>query len=182
MSDPSSRSDLLGGAAWLAFGTLILGESFRMDRFTKMGASLYTMPGFVPGILGSIIALLGMALAWRGWRRAKAVQESSTAEQRQIEGQPEDAGSHKKGAQESGALINQRLGIALPLCLLYAAGLIGRVPFWLATGLFVAIFTYCFTPKGLSLSRRTISALTSGVLTTAVVIAVFQYVFLVRLP
>lgn len=174
MPGQSARSDLLGGFAWLAFGLLILSESLRMDRFTKMGALLYTMPGFVPGILGSIIALLGAALALRSWRRSRLGP--------QREAEPLNEELHDRPPQESETLINQRLGMALPLCLLYAAGLLGRVPFWLATGLFVAMFTYCFTPKDLRLSRRISSALVSGILTTAVVIGVFQYVFLVRLP
>jgi hypothetical protein len=159
----SPRSDLLGGFAWLGFGLLLLVESLRMERFTKMGASLYTMPGFVPGMLGCIIALLGLALSWRGWRRSKALTASPPAE-------------------ASDPLINQRLGQALPLCLIYAAGLIGRVPFWLATSLFVTVFTYCFTPKDISTSKRVAAAIASGLLTSVVVIGVFQYIFLVRLP
>ena len=48
----TARSDLRGGAGWAGFGLLILAESLRMDRFTAMGAELYTMPGFVPGMIG----------------------------------------------------------------------------------------------------------------------------------
>ena len=48
----TARSDLLGGAGWMGFGLLIVTQALRMDRFTSMGATLYTMPGFVPGIIG----------------------------------------------------------------------------------------------------------------------------------
>ncbi|MBA4267503.1 MAG: hypothetical protein C0453_20715, partial [Comamonadaceae bacterium] len=64
----SARSDLWGGAGWTGFGLLILAETLRMDRFTSMGAQLYTMPGFVPGMLGGVIVLLGLVLMLRGWR------------------------------------------------------------------------------------------------------------------
>jgi hypothetical protein len=156
----SPRSDLLGGVAWVGFGALILIESLRMDRFTKMGASLYTMPGFTPGILGGVLVLLGIGLAWRGQRRALKTH-------REVSLQP---------------LFNRRISLALPLCLIYAAGMIGRVPFWLATAMFVAAFTYCFTPGQIRPLHRIFAALASGALTSAIVIGVFQYVFLVRLP
>jgi hypothetical protein len=171
MQNSSARSDLWGGSAWLGFGLLILIESLRMDRFTKMGASLYTMPGFVPGILGSIIVLLGAALAWRGWRKTARKMSSASTKP-----------PLKPLVEPSEKLMNLRISLALPLCLIYAALLIGRVPFWLATFLFVAAFTFCFTPRGVIARRRVLAAMISGGLTTAIVIGVFQYVFLVRLP
>jgi Tripartite tricarboxylate transporter TctB family len=171
MQDSSARSDLWGGSAWLGFGLLILFESSRMDRFTKMGASLYMMPGFVPGILGFIIVLLGAALAWRGWRTTVR-QTSSVSPHPPL----------KPLIEPSERLINLRISLALPLCLIYAAVLVGRVPFWLATFLFVSAFTFCFTPREVITRRRALAAIVSGGLTTAIVIGVFQYVFLVRLP
>ncbi|MGE3346335.1 MAG: tripartite tricarboxylate transporter TctB family protein [Ramlibacter sp.] len=156
----SARSDLLGGAGWVGFGLLIVAESLRMDRFTSMGAVLYTMPGFVPGMIGCVIVFLGAMLMLRGWRRA-------------AKGQPGEPG---------GPVLNRRIAITLVLCLVYAAGLIGRVPFWLATGLFVAAFTWTFTPPEQALPRRVLAALVAGVLTSTVVTLVFQQVFLVRLP
>jgi putative tricarboxylic transport membrane protein len=64
----------------------------------------------------------------------------------------------------------------------YAGLLIGRAPFWLATALFVACFVWQFTPDDATQRRRLTVALIAGVLTSAVVTLVFQYVFLVRLP
>jgi Tripartite tricarboxylate transporter TctB family len=157
----SARSDILGGAGWVVFGLLVLGESLRMDRFQAMGASLYTMPGFVPGIIGSLLVLLGLCLAWRGWRRQ--------AGERRVDGTADP-------------LINRRLAVALPLMVIYAAALFGRVPFWLATALFVAAFTWAFAHESSQPMRRLGAAVASGVVTTAVVIFFFQEVFLVRLP
>lgn len=165
-----ARSDLWGGAGWIAFGLLIVAESLRMDRFTAMGAVVYSMPGFVPGIFGSVIALLGLGLVMRGW----LAQRSAARRQ-----------GDKHIAQDLEAptkAINPRVVVTLVLTLVYAGLLIGRVPFWLCTAAFVAIFTWWFTPAEHTPMRRAVSALLAGVLTTAVVIGVFQYVFLVRLP
>lgn len=46
-----SRSDLWGGAVWIAVGAAIAFESLRMERFESMGATAYTYPGFVPGLM-----------------------------------------------------------------------------------------------------------------------------------
>lgn len=155
----TARSDLLGGAGWVFFGLLIVVESLRMDRFTSMGAELYTMPGFVPGMIGSVLVLLGGVLMLRGWRRRA---------------------SHPDGPGEP--LLNRRIVITMALSLTYAGGLIGRAPFWLATFLFVTAFVACFTPPEASSLRRLAVAVLAGVLTAAVVTLVFEQVFLVRLP
>lgn len=156
----SARSDLLGGAGWVGFGLLIVAESLRMDRFTAMGAVLYTMPGFVPGMMGCVIALLGAVLMLRGWRRRKAGQHGTPG----------------------GPVLNRRIALMLVFSLTYAVGLIGRAPFWLATALFVAAFTWTFAPPEAPRLRRAVAAAMAGVLTSAIVTLVFQQVFLVRLP
>jgi len=161
----TARSDLFGGAGWMGFGLLIVTEALRMDRFTSMGATLYTMPGFVPGMIGSLIVLLGAVLMLRGWRRSKA-----------------DGATPDPDATASGPIVNRRIGITLALSLVYAGALLGRAPFWLVTALFVAAFTWLFAPDGLPAARRIATAVVAGVVTSAVVTVVFQYVFLVRLP
>ncbi|MEO8022726.1 tripartite tricarboxylate transporter TctB family protein [Polaromonas sp.] len=158
----TARSDLRGGAGWVGFGLLIVAESLRMDRFTAMGAELYTMPGFVPGMIGCVIVLLGAILMLRGWRRGNIAAAAP--------GGP------------APPVLNRRVLATLALSLVYAAGLIGRAPFWLATALFVAAFVWCFAPPEQARSRRLLAALAAGALTTIVVTLVFQYVFLVRLP
>lgn len=158
----SARSDLLGGAGWTGFGLLIVAESLRMDRFTAMGAELYAMPGFVPGMIGCVIVLLGASLMLRGWRRRNTVAEAPNG--------------------SASPVLNRRVLITLALSLVYAAGLIGRAPFWLATALFVAAFVWSFAPPERARSRRLLAAVAAGLLTSLVVTLVFQYVFLVRLP
>jgi hypothetical protein len=157
----TARSDLWGGAAWAGFGLLIVGESLRMDRYEAMGAVLYTMPGFVPGMLGSVVTLLGIVLMLRGWRRKLRGADAN---------------------EEAVRLFNRRIAITMVLSLVYAGLLIGRAPFWLVTALYVAAFVATFAPDDQALVRRVTVSVLAGVLTSAVVTLVFQYVFLVRLP
>lgn len=156
----TARSDLWGGAGWVVFGLAIVMGSLRMERFESMGAQLYTMPGFVPGMIGGLVAVLGLVLMLRGWLRRAREATADTAE----------------------PLLNRRIGITLLLTLVYAGLLIGRAPFWLVTALFVAAFVATFTPEDRSPTRRAIVAVLAGVLTSAVVTVVFEQVFLVRLP
>jgi putative tricarboxylic transport membrane protein len=121
------------------------------------------VPGLVPGALGSIILALGTALLMRaaragGWRLA--------------------------GLRVEGGPGTQRLVLALVLCLGYAAGLVGRIPFWLATFLFVTAFVVLLEwaqAKG-PRWRRLLIAAVYGAAVSAAVTLVFQEVFLVRLP
>lgn len=157
MSSPSHRADLLGGAGWIAFGAAIVAGAWRMDRFEAMGATPYTMPGLVPGIVGAALMLLGAALMLRASRGG--------------------------GAAPAGApLFNRRVLVFLALSLAYAAGLLGRVPFALATALYVGATVALFDPSRRPLPRRLGSALVAGASTSLVVVLVFERVFLVRLP
>ena len=71
----SSRSDLWGGVSWVALVILI--ESIRMERFDNMGATVYTYPGFVPGIISSVIVLLGVVMIFRGLKSKVAVDPNA---------------------------------------------------------------------------------------------------------
>lgn len=159
----TARSDLWGGAGWVVFGLVIVIGSIRMERFESMGAQLYTMPGFVPGMIGGVVALLGLVLMLRGWMRR--AHEAATDAAAPVE-----------------PLLNRRIGITMALTLVYAGLLIGRAPFWLVTALFVAAFVAVFAPTDTPPARRAIVALLAGVLNSAVVTLVFQNIFLVRLP
>lgn len=159
----TARSDLWGGAGWAGLGLLIIVASLRMERFESMGAGLYTMPGFVPGIIGGLVALLGLVLMLRGWMRRQHEEAAVNAESVET-------------------LLNRRIILTMLLTLVYAGLLIGRAPFWLATALFVAAFVAAFTPTEFTPRRRAGMAVAAGVLTAITITAVFQQVFLVRLP
>lgn len=165
----AARSDLKGGAGWMVFGLAILLGAWRMDRFEAMGATLYTAPGLVPGLFGLALMLLGAALSWRGWR-ARAERADTD---------PDAAPAADGHAAEP--LLNRRILLMLALTLAYAAGMVGRVPFAPATALFVAAFCWFYAEEAPAL-RRLAAALLAGVLTAAIVVLVFEQVFLVRLP
>lgn len=154
----SARADLRGGLGWMVFGLAILAGAWQMDRFERMGATLYTAPGLVPGLFGLALVLLGALLAGRSW-----------------------AALRHGAADTAEPLLNRRIAVMLLLTLGYAVGTVGRLPFAPATAVFVALFTWVFADT-MPPVRRALTALASGVLTAAAVVLVFEQVFLVRLP
>lgn len=152
------RGDLVQGAVWALGGGVIVYASWTMDRLERYGAALHTAPALVPGLLGLVLLALGVLLG------ARAVRE---------------------GALRTGG-INPSLrqgwagtALVLALCLGYAVGLVGRVPFWLATFVFVSAFIATFEYPSL---RRIAVAPLYGAGTSVAVTYLFETVFLVRLP
>jgi hypothetical protein len=169
-SNPSPRADLFWALAWIVVGAAIFTGGFTMDRLERQNINPYTAPGLVPAMLGIGIAVLGVILLVRSVRRGglAAAEDGRT---------PADRG---------------RLALALGLSIVYAGGLVGRtllgvhVPFWLATALFVFVSILAFEwrerrARG-ELGRGIAVAAACAVGTAAGVTAVFQEVFLVRLP
>lgn len=162
----TARSDIYGGAGWIVFGGLILVESLRMERFTQMAPTIYTMPGFMPGLIGVVLMLLGAVLILRGVSRRRG----------------EVAVPAAQGGEPGEGLFNRRTVYTLALCLVYAVVLIGRVHFIFATSAFVAAFVWLFTPADVSPRKRIIAALITGIATAVSVDLIFEDIFLVRLP
>lgn len=174
MTGVMARADFITGLVLIVLGAAALIASLEMPRFEERAINPYTAPGLVPGVLGAVILVLGAALFVRaaragGWRLGAG-------------------GSGPPWWTGSGA---QRLGLAIVLCVGYAGGLVGRVPFWLATFLFVALFVAAFEwPQASTGGERSPGkrikgigvALVLGALVSAAVTLVFQEVFLVRLP
>jgi hypothetical protein len=160
----SPRADLLGGLFWLVIGAAIAAGAWRMDRLESQGATLYTAPGLVPGLLGASIAFLGVLLAFRSMASGALTTRLKTATE-----------------------FNGRLWLSGGLMLAYAAVLVGHgVPFWLATWLFVSGYIAIFewptrTERGQRM-RGLAMALLYGAGTSLVVSYVFQEIFYVRLP
>ncbi len=145
------RSDAAQGVAWALGGGLIVYASWAMDRLERHGAALYTAPGLVPGLLGLVLVVLGVALALR-----------------------------KRGISACSPAIRWgNTPLVLALCLGYAIGLIGRMPFWLATFVFVTAFIAIFEYPS---RRRMALAPLYGAATSLAVSNLFEAVFLVRLP
>ena len=62
---PSARADLFCAALLVVFGAAVVVGAWNMDRLQNQGATLYSYPGLVPGLLGAAIALMGAMLGGR---------------------------------------------------------------------------------------------------------------------
>jgi Tripartite tricarboxylate transporter TctB family len=164
------KADFVTGLIFVALGLAIVIECLRMPRFDDLNVNPYTVPGLVPGMLGAIILVLGAVLFLRaaragGWRLAERAPDAAPW-------------SADRGTR--------RLLLSIALCLAYAGGLIGRLPFWLATFLFVAVFIILFEwPLAAGRSdhmRRVAWAVLLAAAISATTSFVFQEIFLVRLP
>jgi hypothetical protein len=168
-SDRLTKLDFVTALALVALGLAVAIESLRMPRLENLNINPYTAPGVVPGLLGVIILLLGAILLVRsaragGWRLGGiAAAEGEAA--------PGGAG---------------RVAATLAFALGYTLGLLGNLPFWLATFVFVLLFIVLFEWAAARaagrLPRMMIVALAQAAITAAAVTWVFESLFYVRLP
>lgn len=159
----SPRADLVTAAVLFALGAGILHQSWQMPRFVEQSGTGLTAPGIVPGFHGAVIALLSLLLGLRALRRG---------------------GWATGGPAARGGADGRRLALAAALGVLYAGVMVGRLPFWLASALFVFAFTAAFEwhegPE--RRLRRVIEAALIGLGTGLAVMLVFEKLFLLRLP
>lgn len=169
---PSARVDLITAAVFFAFGVAVLALALGMPTFTDQGGDPYTAPGIVPGFYGIVLAGISLVLALRAVRRGALRPDGGP-----VEGiDPVDRSAYS----------NTRLAIVAGLGLLYTVGLVGRLPFWLASAMFIAAFIIAFewdrsVPATLRW-RRVGAALFIGAAGGGAIHGVFQQIFLVRLP
>lgn len=159
----SPRADLVTAAVLFALGVAIVIQAWQMPRFVEQSGTGLTAPGIVPGFYGVVIALLSVALGMRAAARG---------------------GWAVRGNSRSAASDRRQLATAALLGLLYAGVMVGRLPFWLASALFVFAFTAVFEweqgPQGRV--RRVVEAALIGLGTGLAVMLVFEKLFLLRLP
>jgi putative tricarboxylic transport membrane protein len=157
---PSIRADLVASAVLLVLGLTIVALSLRMPTFVEQSGTGLTAPGIVPGFYGVVIAILAVLLGLRTLRRT-------------------DTGGAPAAGNDNG-----RLALSGGLALLYAGFLVGRLPFWLATAIFVFAFIALFEwPRGPDRRpRRLIEAAAIALATGWAVTLLFEDLFLVRLP
>lgn len=165
------RTDLAVAAVFFLLGLSILLMSIQMPNYLDQKGTIYTAPGLVPGFYGIVIAGLSIWLGLRSLDRARLVPVAVPV--------PEPT---RPSAESS----NLRLAVAVLLCVAFAVGFIGRMPFWLAATLFVTLFIAVFewsldAPLPQRLTKLAIAAII-GLATGLLVTLVFEKVFLVRLP
>lgn len=162
-----ARADLVTGLVLFALSVAVIYGAWTMGRLEIRQIHPLSAPGLTPGLLGLALALTSLLLIGKSVRNSHAPAPTDGAE----EGDP-------------GAWF--RLATAAVLCLVYALGLVGRVPFWLATTLFVAVSIAVFEwERGGTHGRRLVRlgwALFLGVATGVAVSYAFRDLFLVRLP
>ena len=151
------RADLVFAVVLTGFGGASLFESWRMPRLENLGINPLSAPGLTPGVIALVLVILGVMLLARSLRAFSAA----------------------RGEAEGGW---GQLLIALALCLAYALGLLGHVPFPIATAIFVFVFVLVFTLRRMGPLRTIAMAAALAVGTAAAVTFLFQEIFLVQLP
>ncbi|WP_176475718.1 tripartite tricarboxylate transporter TctB family protein [Halomonas salipaludis] len=166
----SARADLITGGVFILLGLAVAYAAWEMPRFANRGVHPWVAPGVVPLLLGGLLALCGALL---GWRAAK-------------QGALGKLSQHTSWRMLIASVESRRLWAMIALALMYTLVLLGWLPFWLATGLYVwasiVIFETVLSDKPRRLWRSLVLALLQAVLVAAIVTLVFQYGFLVRLP
>lgn len=172
MEKASSRDqnvDRISGGLFVVLGLAVLTGSLMMPDYAQQGASWYEAPGLTPGILGIVLAISGAILMGRN--RTKSAEVDPESEEPSY------------GFDPTNAL---RIAIVAVLCTGYALVLVGLLPFWLATALFVFVFVLGFEhmidfDRG-KLPRRITIAIGLAAATSVTVTLLFQELFLVQLP
>jgi hypothetical protein len=162
--------DLWVAAVFFVFGTATAWLAWRMPTYVEQKGEIYTAPGLVPGFYGVIMMLISV------WLAIRAVQQGA------LQRQPTPAAPVPR--TDTGA--SRRLALVTALGLVYVWGLIGRVPFWLASAIFVAAFTIVFewqvNAPAMQRLRKIAEAAALGLVTGVAITLVFEKVFYVRLP
>lgn len=163
------RADLIVGFAFALLGLLVVVEAWRMPTLAELGVEPWSAPGVAPALIGAGLLLMGLLLAVR------AVREGAREAGRRLVDELGFDGSAVR-----------RLALGLALTAGYAVGLVGRMPFRLATFVFVLAFVLLFRlPQIAGVRARLRAALLAAVLAAATALSVgfvFETVFYVRLP
>ncbi len=163
-----ARADMATGLVLFVLSVALIYGAWTMDRLELRQIHPLSVPGLLPGLLGLALAVCSVLLIAQSLR----------------------PGGRQPAAMEADAPANpgafRRLGVAVVLCLVYALGLVGWAPFWLATAIFVTAFILVFewaesasAPEKL---RSLAWALAIGMATGWSVAYAFSELFLVRLP
>lgn len=165
------KADIRSGILIILIGVSFLLSSLRMP-WSIYGYEWFACPGFVPSILAGVLMMLGIILLVRGISR-KRLNEAGV----------DGSSDGKESSAQTPLKITHwtenptyRIMLTIGLCSAYIFLLLGRLPYWLSTTIFVTAFIFLF--KGASL----VKSIAIGALTSVVVIFVFYKIFVVFLP
>jgi putative tricarboxylic transport membrane protein len=165
-----AKADFLTGIGLISLSLYVIFESWRMPRLEHLKVHPLSVPGVVPAFIGMVLLLFGTVLVLRSIRRGGHRLRITHEGFRRMLGHPG----------------NQRLLLTAVLCIGYAGFLIGTLPYWLATGLFIFVFIILFEwERGMNVGRQKkclISAALIAILSSVAITVVFERLFLVALP
>jgi hypothetical protein len=163
------HSEFVAAIGWMMLGVAILVLSLRMDRLEEQHINPYTVPGLLPALLGILMFVLGALLALRSWRRG---------------------GVHRPPVRTlMAAQERRRVVMVIAMCVTFDVVLVGHgLPFWLAAWIFVSTSILLFQHSARQAAgekftlRIVLKACAIGLGAGLAITAVFQEIFLVRLP
>lgn len=158
-----SAADRATAVVFFALGIAMLVGGFTMERLEIRQIHPLSIPGLMPMLLGGALAFCAIILLFQS-----------------------RSGDHGSGEIKMASGSFTRLALTVALTLSYALILVGWLPFFWATAIFIAAFTLVFSWDGAEDQRaRILTALKSVVYGGAAAFAVvtlFEKAFLVRLP
>ena len=164
------RADFITSIGLIAFGIAVLVLSIQMPRFEDQGVNRFSVPGIVPGFLGSIIAVLGLVLFVRSIiRKGYRLGLDGAAVDRFFK-----------------AEMTKRFALTILVSVAYGWGLIGRINYEIATAIYIFAFVVIFDVKwrrGIKTQwKKILIAAIIAVLVGGIVGTTFRRLFLVNLP
>ncbi len=162
-----ARADLLAATVFVVLGILVSYGSWIMPRLENRRINPATVPGLVPGMLGVALTVCGLLLL------IKAIRTDAP-------------GGWRALWQLFPTLAGARVAAMLVTTLTFTLVLVGWLPFWAATVVFVFAFIVIFelwlTAERAPWRATLLWAAAIAVSSAVGVYLVFQRLFLVRLP
>lgn len=163
----NALADLVTAVVLVGAGLFVFVEAYNMPRLEGRRIEPLTIPGLVPMGLGAALVILALLLAYRAFR---AVDRSSLPALLSI--------------LSSRAAI--RAAVAGLAILVLTLGMIGHMPFWLASMIFIFGFIILLevflSDEPVPLLRSAAWAAVTAVVAGGGIYMLFAQIFLVRLP
>ncbi len=164
------KADFVVSILLMCFGVWIVIHSLQMPRFKEVGANPFSVPGIVPGILGTVIFILSLVVFIRSLTR-KGYWLGLNRQ------------TLKNFFQE---ISLQRMLLTIFICIVYGILMVGSLNYYLATFIFILVFLILFQLLGsediTARGKLLMLSVLQAVLVAGIVGAVFRYLFLVDLP
>lgn len=158
-----AEADKISSIVFCLLGIAMLVGGYQMDRLEIRQIHPASIPGLVPMMLGAAMTLCSILLY------VEANKNKSTDAQAEMK-----FGSWKN------------LFVCSLMSCIYAVILVGWLPFYLATGIYITSFILYFNREELSITgqrrKAILTALIIGPLAAVLISVLFRYGFLVRLP